>query len=338
MIEIDGSVGEGGGQILRTSLSLSLLTGQPVRVTSIRAGRRKPGILRQHLTAIRAALEISGGVADGAELGSRELVFRPEKIVPGDYRFAVGTAGSATLVLQTILPALMLASGPSQLVLEGGTHNPLAPPFDFLERTFLPQLARFGPQVTARLDRPGFYPAGGGRIDISITPVTRLQPVELLERGADGERALIVHLAALPNHLAQRAFERLCARLNWPDSCCQRLVHSSERGPGLAVVAQVSSEQITETFSGFGERGLKTEALADELAEQVRRYLASTAPVGEYLADQLLLPLALAGRGAFRATGLSLHARTNLEVIAKFLPVRWSVEPQADGSTVVALG
>lgn len=337
-IEIDGSIGEGGGQILRSSLSLALVTGQPCRVTAIRAGRRKPGLLRQHLTAVKAALEISDGVVDGAEPGSRELVFRPGPVRPGEYRFAVGTAGSATLVLQTILPALLLASGPSRLVLEGGTHNPLAPPFDFLTDTFLPQLARFGARVTARLDRPGFYPAGGGRFEVEIEPAPRLQEIELLERGSDRGRVALVHLAALPQHIAQRGFERLRERLGWAESACQLISHAAERGPGFALLAQVASEHVTETFSAFGERGLKTEALADQLAEQVRRYLAATAPVGEHLADQLLLPLALAGRGAFRTTGLSLHARTNLDVIAKFLPVAWKIEPQADGSAVVRLG
>src|SRR5688500_5627223 len=127
MITIDGSEGEGGGQILRTSLALSLVTGQPFRIVNIRAGRKKPGLLRQHLTAVQAAIAIGDAVADGAEIGSQELVFRPEGIRAGEYRFAVGTAGSTTLVLQTVLPALMLANGPSRVVLEGGTHNPFAP-------------------------------------------------------------------------------------------------------------------------------------------------------------------------------------------------------------------
>src|SRR6476620_518674 len=166
VITIDGSVGEGGGQIIRNSLALSLVTGQPFRIVNIRAGRKKPGLLRQHLTAVQAANQIGDAAVDGAEMGSGEVVFRPEGIRAGDYRFAIGTAGSTTLVLQTILPALILAGAPSHLTLEGGTHNPLAPPFDFLAQTFLPHLARFGPTVTATLARPGFFPAGGGRLEI----------------------------------------------------------------------------------------------------------------------------------------------------------------------------
>ena len=142
MITIDGSAGEGGGQILRTSLALSLISGRPFRIVNIRAGRKKPGLLRQHLTAVQAATQIGDAVSDGVEIGSTELVFRPEAVRAGEYRFSVGTAGSTTLVLQTVLPALILAGAPSILTLEGGTHNPMAPPFDFLVRTFLPLLAR----------------------------------------------------------------------------------------------------------------------------------------------------------------------------------------------------
>ena len=179
-VAIDGAVGEGGGQTLRTSLALSLVTGRAFRITNIRAGRAKPGLLRQHLTAVRAAVEISDAACDGAEIGAGELVFRPGAVRAGDYRFAIGTAGSTTLVLQTVLPALALAGGPSRLTLEGGTHNPFAPPFDFLARTFLPVFNRFGPQVEATLTRAGFYPAGGGQIAVSVVPVDRLRPVELL--------------------------------------------------------------------------------------------------------------------------------------------------------------
>src|SRR5262245_60443308 len=171
---IDGSQGEGGGQILRTALALSLVTGAPFRVEKIRAGRQKPGLLRQHLTAVTAAVEIGGAAVEGATLGSRELSFRPGSVRPGAYRFAVGTAGSAALVLQTVLPALLTATGPSTVVVEGGTHNPHAPPFDFLALAFLPLLARMGARAQATLDRPGFYPAGGGQLTVEITPAPAL--------------------------------------------------------------------------------------------------------------------------------------------------------------------
>src|SRR5262245_8861795 len=163
MLIIDGSFGEGGGQILRTALGLSLVTGVPFRIEKIRAGRQKPGLMRQHLTAVNAAAQVGQAEVIGASVGSQELTFTPGKISPGDYTFAVGTAGSATLVLQTVLPALLTAAQPSFLTLEGGTHNPHAPPFDFLARAFLPLIGRMGPSVTATLIRPGFYPAGGGQ-------------------------------------------------------------------------------------------------------------------------------------------------------------------------------
>ena len=333
IITIDGSTGEGGGQILRTSLALSLVTGKPFRIVGIRAGRSKPGLLRQHLTAVQAATEIGGAVSDGAEIGSTELVFRPECVRAGDYRFAVGTAGSTTLVLQTVLPALMLADGPSRITLEGGTHNPFAPPFDFLARSFLPQLARFGPRVEATLRRPGFYPAGGGCMELAITPVARLQPVELLERGNDAGRRVTVHLSGLGEQLAERAFAQFEKRMGWARTCCELVAHAGDRGPGFVVTGEVVSEHLTEVFTGFGERGVRAEQVADAAIDQVRHYLAATAPVGEHLADQLMIPLALAGGGAFRATGISRHAQTNMEVIGKFLPCRFEVTA-GEGSTV----
>src|SRR5688572_7099138 len=164
MIRIDGSVGEGGGQILRTALSLSLATGTPFQIENIRAGRKNAGLLRQHLTAVLAAAEIGSAETAGASLGSTALTFTPKSVRGGEFRFAVGTAGSATLVFQTILPALLLAGTPSRVEIEGGTHNMAAPPFDFLKRTFLPVLRRMGANISLELKRYGFYPAGGGRL------------------------------------------------------------------------------------------------------------------------------------------------------------------------------
>src|SRR5215475_2833206 len=167
MLTIDGSVGEGGGQILRSALSLSLVTGTPFRIDNIRGNRRKPGLLRQHLTAVEAAARVGGAEGEGAVIGGRTLVFRPGSVRPGHYALSVGTAGSATLVLQTILPALVIASSPSELRIEGGTHNPLAPPFEFLAEVFLPLLERTGARVRIALERHGFYPAGGGTLRVS---------------------------------------------------------------------------------------------------------------------------------------------------------------------------
>lgn len=338
ILSLDGSAGEGGGQILRTSLALSLVTGRPFRLTNIRARRSKPGLMRQHLTAVQAATQVGDAVCDGAEIGSVELVFRPEGIRPGDYRFAVGTAGSATLVLQTVLPALMLADSPSRLTLEGGTHNPFAPPFDFLDRVFLPALARFGGRAEAALIRPGFYPAGGGRIEALIQPAARLTPVELTERGADAGRRVTAHLAGLPAHIAERAFQQIGLRLGWPREVCEIIQHPPDCGPGFALAAEVASAAVSEVCTGFGARGVRVEQVADEVVDQVRRYLSAGAPVGEHLADQLLLPMALARGGAFRAAGLSPHARTNIGVIERFLPVRFQTRALEGGNVEVRCG
>lgn len=335
IITIDGSEGEGGGQILRTSLALSLVTGRPFRIFNIRAGRKKPGLLRQHLTCVQAATEVGDAVTDGAELGSKELVFRPERVRAGQYRFAIGTAGSTTLVLQTVLPALMLGEEPSILSLEGGTHNPLAPPFDFLSRTFIPQLQRFGPRVNATLLRPGFFPAGGGKLSAEITPVAKLAPVELLHRGADQGRRVIAQMAALSSSIADRAFDQVLKRMKWDRSVCELTEHPENYGPGFVLSAEIASENITEVFTGFGERGVRAEGVADSVVDEVRQYLTTTAPVGEYLADQLLIPLALAGGGAFNCVGLSLHTRTNMEVIQRFLPCHFEVEPAPQGGQIV---
>jgi RNA 3'-terminal phosphate cyclase (ATP) len=337
MITIDGSVGEGGGQILRTALALSLVTGEPFRIVNIRAGRKKPGLLRQHLTAVQAATQVGDAVTDGAEIGSTELVFRPERIRAGEYRFAVGTAGSTTLVLQTVLPALMLADEPSTMKLQGGTHNPFAPPFDFLARTFLPQLARFGPAVEAKLLRPGFYPAGGGQLEITMQPTRKLQPIALLERGADAGRRIVAHLAALPTDIAERAFAQFTKRLGWPREHGEIIDHPAQCGPGFVLTAEIASEHVVETFTAFGERGVRVEQVADAVIDQVRHYLAARAPVGEYLTDQLLLPLALAGGGSFRSTGLSRHAQTNIGVIEQFLPIRFVTTPTDENGVEVEL-
>jgi RNA 3'-terminal phosphate cyclase (ATP) len=333
IISIDGSEGEGGGQILRTSLALSLLSGQPFRITNIRAKRKKPGLLRQHLTAVTAAVEIGDAAVDGAEIGSRELVFRPGTIKPGEYHFAIGTAGSTSLVLQTILPALALASAPSRVVLEGGTHNPFAPPFDFLARTFLPVLERFGAKVEATLVRPGFFPGGGGRIEVAITPTAQFRAIDLTERGADAGRRAVARFAGLPASIAERAFARLGEMMGYPREICEVVEHSG-CGQGFVFHLEARYENVVEVFTGFGEHGVPAEKIVERVVNDARHYLAADAPVGEYLADQLLIPLALAGSGQFRTVGISRHARTNLEVIEKFLPVRFVTEA-SDRSGVI---
>lgn len=336
MIRIDGSRGEGGGQILRSSLALSMVTGQPFAIDGIRAGREKPGLLRQHLTAVRAAAEVCGAEVEGAEIGSRALTFRPRAVRGGEYHFAVGTAGSATLVVQTILPALLTADAASRVTVEGGTHNSGAPPYEFFERTFAPLIARMGPRLTMRLEKYGFYPAGGGRIVVEIEPVQALSPLHLSERGPLTHRAITAVVANLPFHIAQREIETASALLDWPSDVCRPLGTKNSTGNGNVVLIEVGDGTVTEVFTAFGQRGVSAEQVAESAANEALAYLASTASAGEHLADQLLLPMALAGGGSFTSQKLNLHATTNMETIAAFLPVRFAVEKR-EGCVRVAV-
>jgi RNA 3'-terminal phosphate cyclase (ATP) len=321
MIVIDGSLGEGGGQVLRTSLALALVTGQPFRIEKIRTGRRKPGLMRQHLTAVNAAAEIGGADVEGAHIGSQLLAFYPRAVKPGRYHFAVGTAGSCTLVLQTVLPALLTAGSASELVLEGGTHNPYAPPFDFLERAFLPLMGKMGPKISASLQRTGFYPAGGGRFTVSIEPIARLARLDMSERGQIIVRSAQATVAKLPRSIAERELKVVRDRLDWDEACCSVAESVTSPGPGNILCIEIACEHVTEIFTGFGELGVSAEKVAHDTVREVEAYLAAGVPVGHYLADQLLLPMALAGGGSFRTLAPSRHMTTNAEVIRQFLPV-----------------
>jgi RNA 3'-terminal phosphate cyclase (ATP) len=327
MITIDGSEGEGGGQVLRTALSLSLVTGQPFTMTNIRGNRERAGVMRQHMTAVEAACAV-GGECDELDVGASEISFVPGKVKAGDYHFAVGTAGSTSLVLQTVLPPLMLADGPSRLALEGGTHNIYAPPFDFIERVFLPVINRMGPRVTATLKRPGFYPAGGGCVEVEIEPATALTPIELIDRGELQRVEARAMVAALPGAIAVRELAAVEKILGWPEDA-RKIVQLPERvGPGNIVMVEAEFDNVTEMTSGFGKLGVPAEAVGEHAAKRMAGYLASTAAVGPYLADQLLLPLALAGGGSFTTVKPTQHSRTAAEVVSRFLPARVHFEPR----------
>lgn len=331
MLEIDGSQGEGGGQIVRSALALSLVTGKAFTINNIRAGRARPGLMRQHVTAVKAARNISGAKVVGADIGSLTLTFKPGKVQAGEYQFSISTAGSATLVLQTVLPALMIADGESSLKLAGGTHNPYAPPFDFLQAAYLPLLRQIGPAVEAKLVRPGFYPAGGGEFDVRIRPTRQLRWLSLLQRGELIERSVRAIVANLPLHIAERECDTIAANTNWEPSCFESMLNDDSRGPGNVVLITLRYENVTEVFTGFGEKGKKAERVAREVLDRAERYLANDAPVGEYLADQLMLPLAIGvhlgcGGGVYRTVSLSGHSQTHLDVIRQFLDVKVRVE------------
>jgi RNA 3'-terminal phosphate cyclase (ATP) len=338
MIVIDGGKGEGGGQILRSALALSTVTGRAFRIQNIRRNRRKPGLMRQHLTALEAAGSVSGARVTGAAIGATSLTFEPGPVEGGSYSFAVGTAGSATLVLQTVLPALILADAPSFLTLEGGTHNPYAPPFEFLDRAFLPLLRAMGPGIEARLHRPGFHPAGGGRFDVSITPVRGLVALECLDRGPLRERHAEAVVSNLSIEIAKREIAVVAERLGWDESELSLRRETRAQGPGNVLLLTLSFAHLTEVFVGFGERGVAAETVAEQTAERARAYLESDAALGHYLADQLLLPLALAGGGHFTTQRPSRHFLTNAEVIKTFIPITIETSQVATDRWEVTLG
>ena len=322
MMHINGAAGEGGGQIVRTSLALSLVTGKPFSIDNIRAGRKRPGLMRQHLTALNAAAQIGGARVQGNTIGAQSFTFEPGKVGPGRYHFAIGSAGSCTLVLQTVLPALLRADGHSELILEGGTHNPYAPPFDFLQKSFLPLLNRMGPAVSAKLQRTGFYPAGGGKIQVSIRPANKLNPIELLERGRIRRRAALAVVSKLPLSIALRELKVVAQELKWSQEFLTAREIKNAKGPGNILTIAIGSDDLTEVFTGFGQRGIRAEEVAGHTVKQVQEYLKYNVPVGPYLADQLLIPLAMAGGGTYRTLSPTPHTTTNIAIIKKFLEVQ----------------
>ncbi|MFP3883693.1 MAG: RNA 3'-terminal phosphate cyclase [Actinomycetota bacterium] len=334
MITIDGSMGEGGGQILRTALSASMITGKPFHIERIRGGRRRPGLLHQHLTAVRAAGEISGATTEGGELGSQSLTFHPEAIQRGSYHFATGTAGSTGLILQTLLVPLLGCGGESELFIEGGTHNEGAPPFEFLDLAFSPVLRMMGADFGLSLLRPGFYPAGGGRIRAVIRGAA-WRPLELRTRGSVVDvwaRALV---ARLPISIAERELALVGDRLEWPRDRLTAVTVEAN-GPGNVVLATVESENITEVFTGFGRRGLPAEEVATKTIDQIQDYLDANVPVGPHLADQLLLPLARSGGGCFLTFEPTAHFRTNMDVLGHFFDVEVTTDFIGERGVLVA--
>ena len=335
MLTIDGSQGEGGGQILRSALTLSLLTGEPFRIEKIRAGRAKPGLLRQHLAAVKAAAEISAGETMGAELGSTSLTFVPGEVRPGNYHFAIGSAGATALVFQTVFLPLARQMVASRVVIEGGTHNLAAPPFEFLERAFLPAVAKMGFDAKLILHRHGFYPAGGGKLEAGIGPVRAGSgKFSAEDRGglvSRGGEALFANLAV---DIARREAAKLQEILALTDGEVM-IREVKAAGPGNILWIEIRHERTVDVFTAHGELGVSAEQVAGKVARQVEKYLESGAAIGAHLADQLLMPLALAGGGRFTTTRPTPHTLSNIAVIEKFLPVEITISDAKQGERLI---
>jgi RNA 3'-terminal phosphate cyclase (ATP) len=341
VIEIDGSQGEGGGQVLRTALSLSALTGQPARLFNLRARRPKPGLAPQHLAAIRAVAAVCSAELRGDALRSTQLEFRPQHAPrPGRYAIDVteaagaGSAGAVTLIAQALLLPLALAGGESTLVLRGGTHVPMSPAWHYLAEVFLPTLAAMGVPAEGRLDAWGFYPAGGGQVTMRVGAASAgLRPLALDRRGPLSRVRGVGVAANLPAHIPQRIAARAANVLGAAglkaDVRPER-VRASGPGAGLFLLAEYEGSRAG--FSALGSKGKPSEQVAEEASYDLLAYHRSGLPVDMHLADQLLLPAAVAaGRSELMACRLTEHALTNAHVIRQFLDIAIEIEGEVDG-------
>jgi len=323
-IVLDGSRGEGGGQILRTALTLSLVTGRPFRIIKIRANRPKPGLRPQHQQAVLAATALGQATVTGGEVGSRELTFSPGAFAPHDLSIDIGTAGSTGLVLQTLhLPLALRTQTPTRLVLSGGTFNPKAPAFPFLEATWRAYLTAFGMPLALTMPSAGFYPRGGGRLDAWIEPAAAALPFVRTGRGLLQRMHGIAGVANLRDDIARRMCDRAVERLAAQGFSAEiERVRWASPGQGAALCLTAEHEGIIPaTFVGLGERGKPSEAVADEAVDQLLAFeTVEGAAVDPHSADQILLPLAFAaGRGEFTVSEVTEHLRTNAETIRAFL-------------------
>ena len=328
MIQIDGSFGEGGGQVLRTALTLSLITGQPFEIYNIRAKRKNPGLQPQHLKCVEAALLISNGQAKGDRKGSTHLVFQPGSVVPGDYRIDIGTAGSTSLVLHTIYLPLALKENNSSLTITGGTHNPWSPCFHFLSLHWLRYLKQIGFDLKLKIDRAGFYPKGDGKIRVEIAPAVNLEPLKLLNRGELKKIDGISAIANLDFNVAERQRGQSLKRLErlgyQPQIAIDKM---SSRYKGTMMLLQAEFETGSGCFTALGAIGKRAEKVADEAVDDLIEYLNANGCIDKYLADQLILPLSIVkGESIFSASKLTNHLVTNLEIVKKFLNIKAKVE------------
>ena len=325
-IIIDGRMGEGGGQVLRASLALSMALGKPFRISNIRVNRPKPGLKRQHLTCVNAAQAVCGATVDGNAINSLELSFAPGPVRPGEYEFNVGTGGSVTMVLQAIMPPLLFGKRPSRLTVTGGTHVPFAPPFEFMRDTLFPRLETLGVRLAARMDRVGYMDIGGGSVTVDIQPATETTPFQESEAGGLESAEATVYGHNLPEGVVDREIDVLLSDANAPLGLTPETIRREDgptksgpiAGAGNMVLVIVRHGRHTTVFGECGWRGRAAEVVARQACKRALYFIRAGMPIEAHLADQLLVPLALAGGGAFATEKITSHTRTCLTVIEQF--------------------
>ena len=315
---IDGSYGEGGGQIFRTAITLAMCLGEPVRIENIRAGRKKPGLLRQHLACLHAGREICEAEIEGDVLGSKAVTFKPGKVKAGDYEFTVGTAGSTTLIFQTVMLPLLTTGKESTLCFSGGTHNGMAPSYEFIEKSFLPLMQRIGFEVRPSLARYGFYPAGGGQWRAAIKPVKQRNALDLQGSGKVLAVKAVALSSRIPRHVGERELQQVALKCAWQDESLERKDVSSV-GPGNMLSLQLTTETCVNVFDAFGEKNVSAERVANKAIRMLKQHEVAQVAVGEHLADQLLLPLLCGVGGSFTTGKPSEHLLTNIAVVEQFV-------------------
>jgi RNA 3'-terminal phosphate cyclase (ATP) len=331
-LQIDGNYGEGGGQILRTTLSLSCILSRPVEIINIRKGRKIPGLQPQHLTSVSACKKVSRAQVQGDALQSLSLRFSPQQIEGGDFTFDVAekkrSAGSTSLVLQTLFLPLGRGEGDSEIKVLGGTHVPWSPPFDYLKEVFAPVVRKIGCEISLDIRKWGWYPKGGGEVRCSIRPASKFAPLDLTERGRLRKLSGISVVSNLPNHIAERqrdqAFKLLKAKGFAPQI---ELVQGASIGQGTFFFLKAEFENSLAGFGALGERGKRAEKVAEEACDDFLQFMQSRAAVDPHLADQLIPYLALAeGMSTFTVSKITKHLLTNIWVVKQFLQTEIVVE------------
>ena len=328
MLEIDGSHGEGGGQLLRTAVALAAITGRAIRVRGIRARRDQPGLAPQHLAAVRAVAALAAGRTTGLELRSDTLEFHPGGIAGGSHRFDVGTAGSVTLVMQALLPVMLAGGKPCAATVVGGTDVRAAPPLDYFREVLLPLLGRMGADARLAVRRRGYYPRGGGEVALAVLPAKDIRPLDAGTAGALERIAGVAHVANLPEHIATRMRSSALDRLDRPvraEIAVRALGPDEATGQGGAIVAWASTEHTIVGAGRVAERGVRAETLGAAVGDELAADLGAGATLDVHAADQLLVYLALARGGSFATRSLSSHAQTAIWLIGQFLPVHFEV-------------